>query len=1004
MGDALETLSTVIAVTVLILTQQYPQAALLIMAGGVTAQYLLISAIGKRGPELPDSAGLRINSRSTMESVKVVYGTLRVGGNDVYIKTTGEDNKFLWVVQTLSEGECEGILQDGGQDQVFIGDVLENDFGAFLTYTFHSGTSNQAVDATLNAADALWTDPLHYTTYIVWKFQFNQNYYQSFPQRSVVLQGRKLFDFRDSSTAYSNNPVLCLYDYMTNSRYGLGIDSAKIDTTSWGAAATYCDNQNWGLNYRVSGQEAAQDVIDVMLTSFRGSLVWWDGKYYLNYADLNLESSVMTLDDEDIYVDESGKAQISLSEPSDYGVPDGVLAQFTNIDEGYIPDTFIIGDTEGVIEELDYTMCATRDQVAALATYQLERLQLNRVIAGTFKDKAVKLEPEDIVTLTSTALSIEDAVLRVKEANFMPSGLVYLTFEYETADLYDDDFDINEGVYRCSLPDPTEAPPSVENVSVTEEQYNYRLRNFTRLKVTFDEPSNYSWFKHVEVWRSEDNTNWEFMFTSVSDFSIDNIEESIKYYFRLKTVSIWNTKQPDSGDYRFTHTVTGYDEFPTSLGSLEALVNENSINLYSNKVSDPDIELYEFRLGTSWSGAIFLAALRSPNLSLTGVKPGSHTFFANTLGNNGLYGETPRSAAVSLIGPPDGWDIINTETCEYEDYDYHHESCESLSGWTAVRATQVEFDSVECFKMDTGLSADAYATQDFGSLEAFGDSFTLEIKLQCSEFDLLLLNDHFNIVFERSDWKLDVAFASNGLFVHDGSSYNEVGTDINSEDVWEVWKFDVDLTNGVEYATCDIYLDGVLKASDVDCSYVGSFTDGNITLKQNGASNYNQITYVDYFTLNSNTEFDNTEAYSYSGDYYLKCSHDENVLTGTFKSPVYDRGSSARYMVYFLADIVVIGEGTTWDDVMPSPDKWTDIGISTNRWIDIFEIPDGPSVNIRLYYGDTNPPTNYVDRLEILSAIVTARYFQIEITITDPNNQVNALVDSFELKFCQPEA
>jgi hypothetical protein len=59
-------------------------------------------------------------------------------------------------------------------------------------------------------------------------------------------------------------------------------------------------------------------------------------------------------------------------------------------------------------------------------------------------------------------------------------------------------------------------------------------------------------------------------------------------------------------------------------------------------------------------------------MSLTGVKPpldAGFTFWVNTLGNNGLYGATPRSATVSkndLVRPPDGWtDAVIDETEDY---------------------------------------------------------------------------------------------------------------------------------------------------------------------------------------------------------------------------------------------------------------------------------------------------------------------------------------------------
>ena len=69
---------------------------------------------------------------------------------------------------------------------------------------------------------------------------------------------------------------------------------------------------------------------------------------------------------------------------------------------------------------------------------------------------------------------------------------------------------------------------------------------------------------------------------------------------------------------------------------------------------------------------------------------------------------------------------------------------------------------------------------------------------------------------------------------------------------------------------------------------------------------------------------------------------------------------------------------------------------------EIFELIAAAKVTMTLKYGETNPPTSEVGQLEILSAIVTGRYFQIEIEIIDPSDAVHALVQNFTLKFCQP--
>jgi len=759
--------------------------------------------------------GIKLNSLSTDAPLKVIYGQLRVGGNDVYRNVTGDDNKELWVVQTLAEGECDSI------SDIKLGDKDVSDYGSNVSYWFHSGTATQTYDTNLNAVDPRWTDNYRYTAYIVWKLIYDQDKFQSLPERTVLLKGKKVYDFRSDTTAWSDNPVLCLYDFMTNTRYGLGLESSRFDTAAggtWEAAANYCDTKGWSLNMAIDDSKAALDWIEDILMHFRGRLRWWDGKFYLHYSDLNYESSALTIDDSMILQDSSGKAVISVEQPRMLQKPDIVRVAYVRSDKEYTTDYVMIGDTEGAVRDLELSGCTDRQQAATLGTYWLERWQLDRRVRLTARDQCVQLEEGDVVTLDTSALSISDQLMRVVEATYQNSGLIDLVLEYESTDLYDDVYNINtEATYSTTLPDPSGDVPSVGNASISEETYDYRLRTMVKLNVTFDPPTNYPWFSHVEVWISYDDSSYVHQFNAAEDFEIPNVEEGRTYYVKLRTVNIWGAKENLDTCTKLSRIVTGVSSTaPPSLGSLNVIVSGSAVNVYSNRINNPDIELYEFRLGSSWAGGTFLSALRSPNLSLQGVKPGQHYFAVNTLGANGIYGDTPQVTAVSLVDPPDGWTVQHTETDDY-------------SGGT----------------------------------------------------------------------------------------------------------------------------------------------------------------------------HDNTEQTTYNSEYYLKCSHSGGDLTGTYLSPIFDLGASDRYLVYVLADIVVSGVGTTWDDVIPDPNTWNSISIDSRTWVEIFELSAGPQVRIKLKYGDTSPPTNEVERMEILYAIVTGRYFQVEIQITDPSEAVNALVEHFTLKFCQ---
>lgn len=770
-----------------------------------------------------EQQGIKVNTRSTTEPLQPVYGEIPVGGNDVFIESAGPDNRDLWIVTTLADGECQGIAQIDGVDQVKLDDKLYTEYGGNVEYWFVPGNASHDYTSTpglshLYAAIPKCTDNYRHTALIIWHFTFNRDYFNSLPSRQVLLQGRVLYDYRDDSTAYSTNHALALYDYMTNARYGMAIAAAKLDTgTTWTGTANYIDTKGWALNH-VAPFSMAKDVMDSILLLFRGQIISYADTLYLRYADLNYETSLMTITDEHIVQQEDGRVRLKVSQAGMYGKPDGLTAWFLDPDKDYAADSIQVGEESGVIEEMKLYGSTDRKHVADITVYSLERRQLDRIISGLFRDACQELDPHDVITFNSTSLNISSQLCRVDIAGINPDGLVALSLKYEATTLYDDDYNLDvEGTYTCDLPDKDMAIPTVANVAVSEEVYSTRLRSQTRLKISFDEPAAYPWFSHVEVWVSEDDATYTHQFPTDNDFYIEPVKEGQTIYIRLKTVSIHGRKTTDANDYKISHVVAGQDSAPTSLGSLEAIVNANTINLYAARLEDDDIELYEFRLGSSWSGAIFLAALRSPNLSLVGVKPGNHTFIANTLSTNKEYGDTPRSNTASLIDPPDGWTVQNTETCDY-----------------------------------------------------------------------------------------------NGVGTHD-----------------------------------------------------------------------------------------NTEHLTYASDDYLKCSHTADVLVGTYTSPIYDRGASDRYMVYALADVVITGAGTTWDDQVPGSTTWDQINASTRRWIDIFELAAAPQVQMALLYGESSPPTNRVERQEILSAVVTGRYFQLEITITDPSAEVYALVENFTLKFCQ---
>ena len=707
-------------------------------------------------PEPPGDMdiGRVINTRSTKEPLKVVYGLQKVGGNDVFMHTSGDYHRDLYIIQTLSEGECEGIHQVGGVDQISIDDHLPSYFSGLMSYQFYPGNSTQTYDTTVNGVRGDYKDNMRYTSYIRWYFKNDKDkYVLGKPTRLLELEGRKLYDFRDSTAeiSWSQNAVLALYDWFTNARYGLDIPSEYIDITSWTSAANYFDDKGWLFNYITSGNKNPWDVGLYIMKHFRASISWFGGVYYLLVADINEESSVMTIEDKHIVQDESGKAILNLSDPNRFSTPKGIKVKFLDKEKSYIEDEVLIGEESGVVKATSYYGYTDRKTTCDLATYELERLRLNRTISGTFRDDCLELAPHDLITFNSTALSIADQPMRVISTSYAGNGLIGLTLHYEAESLYDDDYDVSiEGIYTCTRPNPN-VVIQIENPQISEEIFYYRLRTESRLHIKFTVPEGAEgWFKHVEVWQAiisvvdpvdpfPSQADYEHQFNTTNDFNIDHVQQDQKYYIKLISVSIFDVKDTFDNAPLLSWKIVGNSDAPQSLSYLAAIPSNNSLTLFSDKLDDPDIEIYEFRMALqdgegTWNTSMFLSSKRTPNEQLSGIKPGTFNFFCNTKGTNKVYGDVPVPVfpEETIIYLPIGWaeskdfyddysdstgnTFINCEQIDKAGNDYLQRIDSTAADGTSI----VLISSYTSDVFDTGVATDDYYIYLNALIFAFG--------------------------------------------------------------------------------------------------------------------------------------------------------------------------------------------------------------------------------------------------------------------------------------------
>ena len=233
------------------------------------------------------------NKTSAGGKLPVIYGTRRVGTQIIYMDTSANDSRDLYVVYALAVGECEEILGktielDGnpltdsarfdeggyiGTDKISSGNgslnsVSQNGtnslnlaggtFGTSPTAKYryvmnlHHGAASQTADPMLVASMPNWTSAhrLDGVCYIAAHYGYDkEGMWSGVPQLTVQVKGKKVFDPRDSGQTFgtvstyewSDNPALCFLDYITNTEYGKGLPISKINTSTFETAANTAD-------------------------------------------------------------------------------------------------------------------------------------------------------------------------------------------------------------------------------------------------------------------------------------------------------------------------------------------------------------------------------------------------------------------------------------------------------------------------------------------------------------------------------------------------------------------------------------------------------------------------------------------------------------------------------------------------------------------------------------------------------------------------------------------
>ncbi len=261
---------------------------------------------------------LLINKQSNVEPIPVIYGERRVGGIRVFVHTgakylvnqagyerwdevgqtwtvdtsdSSPPNEYLYVALVLCEGEVESITNIEIDDLP----ITDSKYTGLITSQVFTGTDAQASSTLLQQATQDWTTnhKLSGIAYIALRFKYAPEIWSGVPEITALVKGRKIYDPRTTTTAWSDNPALCIRDYLTNTRYGKGIPTSAIDDTAFSSAATDCEesvviHENttdtmsiFECNVVLDTGKSLFDNLNILAMGCRGYIPYVQGKYQL---------------------------------------------------------------------------------------------------------------------------------------------------------------------------------------------------------------------------------------------------------------------------------------------------------------------------------------------------------------------------------------------------------------------------------------------------------------------------------------------------------------------------------------------------------------------------------------------------------------------------------------------------------------------------------------------------------------------------------------------------
>ena len=541
------------------------------------AMGLALKALSPRPSISNANRGYQVNTSGSALDHQIIYGKVRVGGAIVYDEATGDTNQYLHRIVAVSGHEINSF------DRIYINDEyidvadLDADGNVPLVYSsdgtntsarydgklrinLHLGTPDQAADSDLvSESDGLWTSDhrLRGIAYMYMRMEFDADVYpDGIPTFTAEVKGKKVYDPNSETTAWSDNPALCLRDYLSSTGYGLGEVAANIDDTLVNDAVSICNQTNteagttrYTCNGAFTTNVTPYEAIDNLLSSMGGTLWYAQGKWRMKPAYWT--TPVLDLNEDDL---RSGiNVSTRHSRRDNFNAVRGTFRgaesnwQTTDYPEVTSPASLVADNNQKSIADVDLPFTDNSIEARRIARIALDSNRQQLTVTAAFGLSALQVQVGDNIRVTNERFGWVNKEFQVLSWNFgLTDGLdlqVNLTLR-ETAESVYDEVDDGAAYERdnTNLPDPF-GGLAVTNLTASgggRIQGDGTFINSAILSWTAAVSSFVSYYD-VE-WKALSDSNYSSTTTPNNTIELSPLVDGIEYIFRVRAVSINGVK------------------------------------------------------------------------------------------------------------------------------------------------------------------------------------------------------------------------------------------------------------------------------------------------------------------------------------------------------------------------------------------------------------------------------------------------------------------------------